>query len=128
MRLGTGFDYVAEVTIRPTILLLGAIGLAGCASQPHPVPSASYQSAPAAALAFDPPVLAGTPRLDLSREDRGPAAFFGFVDSSTTVSQLSVDDSFADGCGGWGGDGDGGATRDYYQRDATSQTINVVRR
>jgi hypothetical protein len=105
-----------------------ALLLTGCASEQAPVSSTppvhrEYASAPAAALAFDPPVLAGTPRVDLSRDDRGPAAFDGFADTSTTVYSLSVDD--------WYSDNNRGAnqpTRDAYSRHSVSETLEVSHR
>lgn len=118
--------------MRPPAVLLLALLLGGCASQAPPR-SVSYQEAPAGALAFDPPILAGTPRLDLSREDRGPAAFAGFVESTTTVYDLRVDDCFGDGYGGFGGGyggcgGYSGGNRDYYNREASSETVTVLHR
>jgi hypothetical protein len=109
------------------IITIVAIGLAGCASQPSGVAPAqqarSYSPASAAALAFDPPVLAGTPRLDLSRDGRGPAAFAGFNDATTTYYFLESNDTWSDYAGGgWGGRG--GNPNDY-QRQAVSETFGI---
>jgi len=82
-----------------------ALALAGCASQPAAVAPEqqphAYLAAPAAtALAFDPPVLAGVPQLDLSRDDRGTAAFFGFQDATTTYYSLQSNDWYSGDIGG----------------------------
>jgi hypothetical protein len=103
-----------------------AMALMGCASQQGgvaPVQQArSYSPASAAALAFDPPVLAGTPRLDLSRDGRGAAAFAGFDEGTTTYYSLQSNDSYSDYAGTWGGQG---INRDDYQRQAVSQTFGI---
>ena len=102
------------------------MALAGCASQPAAVApvqqTSSYSPTSAAALAFDPPVLAGMPRLDLSRDGRGAAAFAGFDDGATTYYFLQTDDWYSDLAGGWGGRG---GNRDDYQRQAVSQTFGI---
>jgi hypothetical protein len=108
-----------------------AAALAGCASQPAVVAPAqqaySYDGlAPAAALAFDPPVLAGMPQLDLSRDDRGTAAFVGFQDESTTYYFLRSDDWYSDFAGGGGRGGGRGNNPDYYQRRAVSETYGIT--
>ncbi len=117
------------------LISIFALTLAGCAShQPsavsdHPLTdsqgsiSASqprYSPSPAAVLAFDPPALAGSPRLDLSREDRGPAAFAGFEDESTTFFYLRVDDWFSDNL-----HGSSLPSRDQYQRRSVSETYGT---
>ena len=51
-----------------------------------------YAPAPAGALAFDPPVLEGQERMDLSREDRRPSAFVSYDDTITTFSYTRTDD------------------------------------
>jgi hypothetical protein len=78
-------------------MILAALALGGCAVQSQPpvqaIVPASYQPAGAGALCFDPPVLAGTPRMDLSRDGRQPGAFAGYQDSSTTLFyQSSIND------------------------------------
>jgi hypothetical protein len=107
-------------------MALLAIALGGCASesvhvdplqQPH-----AYSLASASALAFDPPVLAGEPRLDLSRDGRGPAAFDGFDEGRTTYYFLQSNDWYLDfavrGARG-------GQFPDYYQRHAVSETFGI---
>jgi hypothetical protein len=120
-------------------MALSVLLLAGCASHSSPV-SQQHQTLPdgervarvysaetASALAFDPPVLAGTPRLDLSREDRGPSAFVGFEDSSTTYYTLSTDDWYSDNSnGGVAGNGLQNGIRDTYQRRAVTQTFGIT--
>jgi hypothetical protein len=85
----------------------------------------TYSEVDAGALAFDPPVLAGSPRLDLSRDGREQTAFEGFDEGSTTYYYLRTDDYYSDFAGGWGRHG---GNRDYYQRDAVSQTSGVTYR
>jgi hypothetical protein len=51
-----------------------------------------YAPASAGALAFDPPVLEGQERIDLSREDRRPSAFVSYDDTITTFSYTRTDD------------------------------------
>jgi hypothetical protein len=116
-RRGTGFEMT--IFMRTGIILialaLAFLMLGGCAAQPaghgHPV---AYQPASAGALAFDPPVLAGSPRMDLSRDGREPSAFAGYADSSTTFTSVAVRNVQGNGDGGNG-----------YVRDAESQTIGV---
>jgi hypothetical protein len=113
-----------------------AMLLAGCASQPAATqPTAAgvapvqqvrvYQPASSTALAFDPPVLAGMPRLDLSREGRGPAAFEGFSEASTQYYSLTTNDWYSDFNRGFGG---GSTGPDIYQRQAITQTFGVTTR
>jgi len=112
--------------------ILGML-LAGCASQPEPatvVPvqqmTRQYEPASGVALAFDPPVLAGSPRLDLSRYGRGPAAFEGFSEASTQYYSLTTDDWYSDFNGGFGGGRNSGP--DNYQRRAVTQIFGITTR
>ena len=102
--------------------------LGGCASQPGDVSpsqqSHAYVDAPATALAFDPPALAGMPQLDLSRDDRGVAAFAGFEEARTTYYSLISDDWYSDFSGGGGRFGRGFGPNDY-QRRAISETSGI---
>src|SRR5450432_556573 len=112
------------------MLLLGGFFLTGCAAQPStrnsnvsleqhvssiytPSVASSYDGWGGAALAFDPPVLAGTPRLDLSRDDRQAAAFAGFEDSRTTFYHLHVENKQGD------------IDRDGYEHKSVSETFGV---
>jgi hypothetical protein len=111
-----------------------ALALAGCASQsPSAQPvqpiqqSHGYDNAPAAVLAFDPPALAGSPQLDLSRDDRGTAAFLGYEDATTTYYSLTTNDWYSDFTGGGGRLGRG-FNPDYYQRQAVSQSSGIITR
>jgi hypothetical protein len=108
-----------------TVSLL-AMALGGCASQAVSVApvqhSMVYAPANASALAFDPPVLAGMERIDLSRDGRGPSAFQGFDQGSTTYFYLRTDDLYSDFVGGWGGRG---SIPDNYQREAVSETYGI---
>jgi hypothetical protein len=71
----------------------------------------------AAALAFDPPVLAGSTRVDLSRDGRESAAFFGYQESSTTFSFVRVENVQRDR-----------DDRTGYERDSISETYGVISR
>jgi hypothetical protein len=77
------------------ILILST--LIGCAARPAastaltPVPMAGY-SYPASALCFTPPVAYALPPLDLSRDDRSPAAYAGFQQSTTSYTYTRIDD------------------------------------
>jgi hypothetical protein len=124
---GTGFDY--WITMRRIVwtLSLAALTVAGCASQTTPVApmqqaGGNYSPTNASALAFDPPVLAGTPRLDLSRDGREPTAFEGFDEGSTTYYYLRTDDWYSDFSRGLGGKG---GSPDNYQRRAVSETYGI---
>jgi len=106
------------------------ISLAGCAMQPASVAPVqqvrTYTDVTATALAFDPPVLAGYPEVDLSRDGRGPAAFDGFQEGSTTYYYLRSDDWYSDFSGQGGGRGGGrGLNSDNYQRRAVSETYGI---
>jgi hypothetical protein len=101
-------------------IIIMSLALMGCASHQNCV-SADQQLQPhcyapsgAAALAFDPPVLAGTPRMDLSRDGRDVAAFAGYQDSTTIISDLHLDDLQT-----------GNPSSDRYQREATSDAITT---
>jgi hypothetical protein len=72
--------------------------MAGCAShttKPTTQPMASstnYAPVASAALVFDPPVIAGQPPLDLSRQERDPQAFVGFDQVRTDFYYVRFDD------------------------------------
>jgi hypothetical protein len=74
------------------------LAVTGCAMQSNTVSpeqqatSRVYAPAPAAALAFDPPAIAGMPQLDLSRDGREAAAFVGYQDTTTTYYDLTQND------------------------------------
>jgi hypothetical protein len=101
--------------------LLGFMGI-GCASkqaQP-PVaiapPAPIYDQAVAAALIFDPPVLANSPQINFSREGRAQTAYAGYEELTTTFYYLLVDDrqqSF------------GGSKHDRFERQAITQRVGV---
>ncbi len=50
----------------------------------------------AAALAFDPPITLAEGPINISRDDRGPAALVGFEESSTTYYDIYSDNRQAD--------------------------------
>lgn len=113
------------------VIILGGM-LSGCAAAPpsrvtadqHDLPNPQvvdgerYASATAGTLAFDPPVIAGQPALDLSRENRGPAAFAGFDSGATTFYDIYTDDrQMSD----WSRDG----YNDNFYRRAISEKVGV---
>jgi hypothetical protein len=101
---------------------------------PVVVQMADYQESPASALAFDPPSIADQPPLQLTRDDRRPAAFVGFDGPITTYFWIHTDDRQDNSgrglTGGWGGTGGGwgGANGDTFQRDAQFDQIGVSTR
>jgi|SRR5688572_24090952 len=78
-----------RLSIAAILLLLVGVG---CARAPKPTGIARYDDVTASSLAFDPPVIADEPRLELSRADRGPAAFVGYEEIITTHFYLRHDD------------------------------------
>jgi hypothetical protein len=99
-------------------IIIVSVALTGCAAHQPAVSAdqqlqqAAYAPSGAAALAFDPPVLAGTTRMDLSRDGRDVGAFVGYQDSTTIISDLHLDDLQT-----------GNPSSDRYQREAASDTI-----
>ena len=95
---------------RSLFVIVGGVLLTGCASS-KPAPTVScprqYLPAVAGALAFDPPVGAGTP--DLSREDRGPAAFGGFQSLTTEYYDVQTYDN-----------------QEYYDRSGGNYSRQVI--
>jgi hypothetical protein len=74
--------------VRNAIFILAGVLLVGCASQPAVMQSSNITppqiTGGSTALAFDAPITLGEPSIDISRDDRGPAAFLGFVDESVS--------------------------------------------
>lgn len=73
--------------------------LAGCAGSKPQRPDAIgpvYLDAPAASLAFTPPIALDQPPLELARDLRQPAAFVGFDELTTTSFHIRTDDRFGD--------------------------------
>lgn len=93
------------------LLLLGA----GCARGPKPTGLQRYGDNTASSLAFDPPVIADGPYVELSRADRGTTAFVAFEEVVVTHFYLRTDDHqrFYDRDGG------------HYQRRAISETFGT---
>jgi hypothetical protein len=109
--------------------ILGLL-LSGCALETEPatvVPTqqvtVTYTPATSTALAFDPPVLAGTPRLDLSRNGREPAAFAGFNESTTEYYSLTTYDWYSDFAGNVGNGQF--INPENYQRRAVTQSNGI---
>jgi hypothetical protein len=104
-------------------ILLGTLTVvAGCASKPaHPAATAQpahiYDDAVAAALVYDPPVIANSPRIEISRQGRAPEAFAGFEDITTTFYYLRVDDrQLTNG---------GSHNNDRFERQAITERVGV---
>ena len=80
------------------------------------------REANATALAFDPPVFAGTPRVDLSRDGRGPTAFEGFDEGARPITSCEPTTciQILRPAGGGGAD-----NPDNYQSPAVSETYGI---
>ncbi|QOV89317.1 hypothetical protein [Humisphaera borealis] len=135
---------------RPSLLLTLALLAAGSgctasreAAGPNEPPSITSTRFPdaaggnpiaASALVFDPPITLAEAPIYLGRENRGPAAFFGYEEGFTEYYRLSVDDrqTFNGGVGygysggNWGGNS--GGWYDRYDRRAVSVKTGVIRR
>ena len=97
---------------------LGCARDCGCSTgAPPPVAqqAAVYDGAVAASLVYSPPVRADQ-HADLSREDRGQAAYAGFEDVITTHYFLYQDDRQLQ----WGG-----LNRDRFERQAITTRTGV---
>jgi hypothetical protein len=112
-------------------LVLALMGcMLGCASQPAPAPIPTtaaqpvYDDAIAAALVYDPPVIANSPHTDFSREGRGQVAYGGFEELITTYYYLRVDDRQLQ-YGGGGGLGHRGGNFDRFERQAIIERTGV---
>ena len=96
--------------------------MAGCASktvvvnEPLPRTNTNTVLVSSAALVFDPPVTLSEPRLNLSRDTRGAAAFAGFEDSTVTYFYVRTDDRQTTD------------NTDRFQRDGYSAKVGAVRR
>jgi hypothetical protein len=105
---------------RGLAIFLGVL-MAGCASKPAPpsaavAPIDTYDDAVAAALVYDPPVLLNSPRLEVSREGRGQAAFAGFDEVIATYYYLRIDDR-QQSYGNW--------RNDRFERQAITTRVGV---
>ena len=110
-----------------TLLLAGGCVTtrhAASTAQPTAPSSASVfdDATVAAALVFDPPVMSNQPAPQLSRENRGIAAFAGYDEGFTTFYHLRVNDRQLLDSGGRGGD------FGQYERRAVSETFGVSHR
>jgi hypothetical protein len=104
-------------------LLLSGIFTVGCASkqtQPlavAPPPAAPiYDDAVAAALVYEPPMVANAPAIEITREGRAQAAYAGFDDVITTFYFLQVDDRQQSY---------NGYRRDRFERQAITTRVGV---
>ncbi len=69
--------------------------MTGCASQQPAMQTVTIAQQPqyaCAAMAFDAPITLDQPAIDVSRADRGPAAFVGFEDINTSYYDVVNDD------------------------------------
>jgi hypothetical protein len=91
----------------------------GCATQQAPKSAAAPMAAQrtATALAFDPPILSGQPRLDLSRETREPSAFVGYDSVTTSSFDVYTDNRQSNEPGESG-----------YDRDSVTEKVGVSTR
>jgi hypothetical protein len=110
-------------------ILLGLL-IGGCAAKPAPPTPVTvephYDEAVAAALVYDPPVVAVAPPTDFSRTGRGPSAFVGFDEVITTYYYLYIDDRQGGyGYNGTGGSNGWGRSFDRYDRQAITQRVGV---
>ncbi len=106
--------------------------MAGCASRPiaarndsQPIDANRYDDATSAALVFDPPVAAGDPPLELSRDERQPRAFVSFEGPTTSYFWIHTDDLQDSD---WGGSAWGSGIQDRYQRRAVIEKTGVTYR
>ena len=99
------------------MLILAGLLLTGCAAQPPAMQTrntAPLLAHASAALVFDAPITFSQPPIDISRDDRGAAAFMGFDQGSTTVydvfsfNRQSTDRS------------------DHYVQDSITETVGTV--
>jgi len=87
------------------LFLLLVVG--GCAAnKKHPsatnhVSLTRYETASASALVFEPPIAAYSPRLDLSRDSRTPAAIVSYDSNFTSYYYVRTDDRLDSGWYGW---------------------------
>ena len=121
--------------MRLSICTLLVFVLAGCAStrvafrdEAPSIDSNRYDDATSAALVFDPPVAAGDPKLELSRDEREPSAFVSFDGPSTTYYWIHTDDLQASEWGGSGARWGGGLSSDRYERRAIIDKTGVTYR
>lgn len=115
--------------MRSAPLFLTLVCLAGCTSKPFVINKSTpfidpnrYDEATSAALVFDPPVVAGDPPLELSRDQRQPSAFVSFEGPTTTYFWIHTDDQQDSD---WNPNGFGGGNRDRYQRRAIIDKTGV---
>lgn len=132
-----------RVLLPLTILCVAVLGV-GCASHrtapvaeqatTAPVDIAPEPEArPAAALVFTPPTAYGDYPLDLARDQRRPAAFAGFEESTMEYFRILTIDRQYSGTGwgygdGYGGSGWGTGMGDRYYRKAVTERVGAIRR
>lgn len=93
-------------------------------------PAREFEAVPAAALVFDPPVIANDPPLQLGRADREPRVFMGYEGPITETYYVRFDDRqigfglngrFAGSGGNFGAAGN----VDLYERRAITERTGV---
>jgi hypothetical protein len=107
--------------MRHALLLILGIFLTGCTTYQDKVPlrstSVYYEPAPAAALAFEPPMVAHVPLPSFSREGRAASAFYGYEQPVIDISEIYQRDSQR-----------GEGYPDYFDRTARSGRISTTYR
>jgi hypothetical protein len=98
-----------------TIIIVLLAG--GCATQQAATQAPVAAERPAAALAFDPPILIGQPRLDLSREEREPSAFVGYDGVTTSSFDIYTDNRQSTEPG-----------NSWYNRESVTEKVGVSTR
>src|SRR5437867_623451 len=86
--------------MRRSLLIFTLLMVGGCAARSGPQQQSQFptrieaydNATVASALVFDPPVISNQPAPDLSRDDRGIAAFAGYDEGITTFFYLRIND------------------------------------
>jgi hypothetical protein len=114
--------------MRISMMILAALLIGGCASQPSQqaqtqqtgspatMPSLAQSDSSALALACDPPCTSGQPALYLDRDSRQPAAFAGYDTPTVSFSYVRTDDNYNPDKNG------------NYDREAVTERVSVSTR
>jgi hypothetical protein len=113
---GIRFVVMAELNMRIALSILIFSLIGGCAAKHRPqanIGRDGYVDAPAASLAFSPPVAQGEAEIFLARDQRQPGVFIGFEDVSASYFYIRTDDRMtSDGT-------------DHYVRRAIIEKVGV---
>jgi hypothetical protein len=115
-----GIRFVIKEWMR-WIPVIAILFMLGCAASPRGQADRSrtepdFDAAQAAALVFDPPVIAHSPPLELARAPREPSAFLGFDGPIVEYHWLLTDDRQSSGV--WG-------RQDRYEREFISERMGI---